>query len=56
MFNLDKPKQIVKAALTFLGLDGQLSLEPSANFQTNRTSSGKTVTVDAALQLSTVCF
>ena len=54
MFNLDKPKQIVKAALTFLGLDGQLSLEPSANFQTNRTSSGKTVTVDAALQLSTV--
>lgn len=55
MFNISKPaKRAVKAALTFLGLDGQLSLEPSSNFQPNRTSSGKTVTVDAALQLSTV--
>lgn len=52
MFN--KAKRLVKSALTFIGLDGQLSLEPSKNFPSNRTASGKTVTVDSALQLSTV--
>ncbi|MBX4377691.1 phage portal protein, partial [Mycobacterium tuberculosis] len=34
-------------------MDGQLSLEPSKDFS-NKTSSGKSVTVDSALQLSTV--
>jgi HK97 family phage portal protein len=53
VFNLIKPERLAKAALTFLGLDGKLGLEPSSVI-TGRTSSGKTVTVDAALQLSAV--
>lgn len=56
MLNLIKPKRFAKAAkaaISFLGLDGHLSLTPSDNVST-RTASGKNVTVDSALQLSTV--
>ncbi len=56
MRNLIKPKRLARAAqaaISFLGLDGQLSLTPSDNVST-RTASGKNVTVDSALQLSTV--
>ena len=49
----DKPKRLAKAALSFLGLDGQISLEPSLPFA-NKTASGKSVTVNSALQLSAV--
>ena len=49
----DKPKRLAKAALSFLGLDGQISLEPSLSFA-NKTASGKSVTVNSALQLSAV--
>lgn len=49
----DKPKRLAKAALSFLGLDGQIGLEPSLPFA-NKTASGKSVTVNSALQLSAV--
>lgn len=46
-------KKAAKAAISFLGLDGHLSLTPS-DVISSRTASGKQVTVDSALQLSTV--
>jgi len=58
VLNLIKPRRehiakAAQAAISFLGLDGHLSTTPSDNVST-RTASGKNVTVDSALQLSTV--
>lgn len=56
MFNLIKPQRlakVAKAAISFLGLERHLGLIPD-NSMSSRTSSGKNVTVDSALQLSTV--
>ncbi|WP_151732528.1 phage portal protein [Acinetobacter ursingii] len=50
----NKPSWIARAALKFLGLDGQLSLQPNVINSLGATASGKFVTVDSALQLSAV--
>ena len=52
-----KPNRLVKAAkaaLRFLGFNGQLSFSPDVLQSLQSTASGKFVTVDSALQLSAV--
>lgn len=52
-----KPNRLAraaKAALRFLGLNGQFSLTPDVLQNLQSTASGKFVTVDSALQLSAV--